>query len=96
MKISAAFTLFLAAESVSAFGLKKFFKSTKTEAPAAPAPSPKLPPKVLDNKGLDYIFEKNAKWQKEKIEQDSKFFDKLGTTHTPDYMYIGKYYCPRL
>ena len=91
MKITTAFTLLLAVEYASAFGIKKFFTSTKPKGPVAPkAPGPKLPPMVLDNKGLDYIFAKNAKWQKKKLEQDPKFFDKLGTTHTPDYMYIGE------
>jgi hypothetical protein len=94
MKIYAALTLLLAAESVSALSLKTFFKPTKTtvEAPApAKTAGPRLPPQNLDNKGLEYIFEKNKAWQAEKIEADPDFFNKLGSIHTPDYMYIGEY-----
>jgi hypothetical protein len=94
MKISSALTLFLLAESVSAYSIKNFFTPPK-ETVAAPAPvktpSPRLPPSVLDNKGLDYIFEKNRAWQAAKIADDPEFFTKLGSIHTPDYMYIGEY-----
>jgi hypothetical protein len=95
MKISIALTLFLAAVPASALGVRNLFKSKKTVAapPAAvvaPQTRPRLPPKILDNKGLDYIFEKNKLWQAEKIAGDKDFFKKLGTTHTPEYMYIGE------
>jgi len=50
----------------------------------------KLPPKILDNRGLDYIFDKNDAWKESKLESDKKFFKALGSrTSTPEYMYIG-------
>jgi hypothetical protein len=95
MRISSALTLFLVAESVSALGIKNIFNSQK-EPLAAPAPpkkaGPRLPPQILDNKGLDYIFDKNKAWRAEKLAADPEFFNKLGSIHTPDYMYIGEYY----
>ena len=106
MKISAALALLLSAtQPADALlgGLKKAFGKTSTApapAPAAPAksvtPGPKLPPTSLDNKNLDYIFQQNQAWKASKLAEDKKFFDKLGTIHTPDYMYIGKSLLPFL
>jgi hypothetical protein len=75
--------------------VRNFFKSpSKVVAPPAavvvPKTGPRLPPKILDNKGLDYIFEKNKMWQAEKLAGDKDFFHKLGSIHTPEYMYIGE------
>ena len=58
--------------------------------PALSFSAGKLPPKALDNKGLDVLFAGNAQWKKEMLAKDKDFFKKLGTTHKPDYMYIGK------
>jgi hypothetical protein len=61
------------------------FKGDTMKTPKGPM----LPPKVLDNKGLDYIFDNNKAWKASMLQDDKDFFKKLGTTHTPDYMWIG-------
>jgi hypothetical protein len=89
MKITAAFAFLLAVPAANAF-VTKSSNSAKDTALFAEAPrAPRLPPKYLDNKGLAHIFEKNRDWVNAKKAQDKKFFDKLGKTHTPEYMYIG-------
>ena len=74
----------------------KFFKkggaaATEEETATTPevAPGPKLPPNILDNRGLDDVFAKNQEWKKRMIKEDRDYFNKLGTTHTPEYMWIG-------
>ena len=90
MQIAAALAFLLAAPAADAF-VSKCSNSAKDTALFAETPvrAPRLPPKYMDNKGLDHIFEKNQEWKNAKKVQDKKFFTKLGKTHTPDYMYIG-------
>jgi hypothetical protein len=89
MKITAALTFLLAAPAANAFVAKRS-NGAKDTALFAEAPrAPRLPPKFLDNKGLAHIFEKNKVWKNAKKAQDKQFFNKLGKTHTPEYMYIG-------
>jgi hypothetical protein len=84
-----AFAFLLTVPAANAF-VTKSSNSAKDTALFAEAPrAPRLPPKYLDNKGLAHIFEKNQDWKNAKKAQDKKFFDKLGKTHTPEYMYIG-------
>jgi hypothetical protein len=61
------------------------FKGDTMKTPKGPM----LPPKVLDNKGLDYIFDNNKAWKASMLQDDKDFFKKLGSTHTPEYMWIG-------
>ena len=49
-----------------------------------------LPPKNTDNAGLDHIFAQNQAWKASKLVEDPDFFNKLGNTHTPEFMWIGK------
>ena len=96
MKIAAALTLFLAVQPTAALlGLGKLRRVfSRGTMPAAPprvtAGGKKLPPLTLDNKDLDRVFAKNQIWKASTLAKDKDFFNKLGTTHTPDYMYIGK------
>jgi hypothetical protein len=98
MKVSAALALLLSVSQPADALLGGLFKGKKAaEAPAyvPPAPvakktGPRLPPTILDNKNLDYIFQQNQAWKASKLAGDKEFFNKLGTTHTPEYMYIGK------
>ena len=87
MKVQIAVTLLLAAQPSNAF-IGRLFGRKK--AKIATKPTPKLPPTSFDNKGLEQLFQNNQAWKKSKIEQDQEFFNKLGTTHQPDYMYIGE------
>ena len=57
---------------------------------AEPVKATGLPPKAGDNSGLEHIFAQNQAWKASKLAEDPAFFDKLGTTHTPEYMWIGK------
>lgn len=38
---------------------------------------------------LDKVFENNKKWIKEKISQDSNYFDEMGKGQNPELLYIG-------
>ena len=66
-------------------------KATTTTTTTKPTivPGRNLPPKVLDNKGLNDVFEKNKSWKKAMMKSDRNYFNKLGSTHTPEYMWIG-------
>jgi hypothetical protein len=48
-----------------------------------------LPPKNTDNKGLQNVFYQNQAWKAEKLTEDPDFFKKLGSTHKPEFMWIG-------
>jgi hypothetical protein len=94
MKVSAALALLLSVSQPANALLGGLFNG-KTAAPAPSAPvakktGPRLPPTILDNKNLDYIFQQNQVWKASKLADDKEFFNKLGSTHTPEYMYIGK------
>lgn len=41
------------------------------------------------DKDLNHIFRQNELWVEAKKAQDPAFFDKLGSVHRPDYMWIG-------
>jgi hypothetical protein len=82
MKIAAAFVCFLAAQPVVAF----MGANSKTSSQTAVFG---LPPKTGDNKELQNIFYQNQAWKAEKMAEDPEFFNKLGTTHTPEFMWIG-------
>ena len=66
-------------------------KFTSAKAIAKPIQSgrPRLPPKNLDNRGLETIFQGNKQWKAEMLKKDRRFFRKLGNIHKPEYMYIG-------
>ena len=99
MKIFVAFSLFLAAQPTSAL-VGRFFKpptetvgkaKSKSVTPTIPVKTTGLPPMNTDNKGLQNIFYQNQAWKAEKLAEDKDFFSKLGSTHTPEFMYIGKH-----
>jgi hypothetical protein len=50
---------------------------------------PKRPDKDITN-----IYVQNQIWKQQKLDEDKDFFNKLGSGHAPDYMWIGK--CSRL
>jgi hypothetical protein len=52
----------------------------KAEAPARPFP----------DKDMANIYAQNQAWKQQKLDEDEDFFKKLGATHKPDYMWIGK------
>jgi len=93
MKIAVALTLFLAVQPSAALlgigKLRKYFGKGTMPQPRVTAGGKKLPPLTLDNKDLDRVFAKNQIWKASTLAKDKDFFKKLGTTHTPDYMYIG-------
>ena len=97
MKIVSALALLLLAVEPSEALIGRVFRTAKktvkdtVDKAAAITTGRRLPPKVLDNKGLDYIFENNVQWRKQKVIEDKDFFKKLGSTHAPEYMYIGTY-----
>ena len=94
MKIAVALTLFLAVQPSAALlgigKLRKLLGKGSMPQQRVTAGGKKLPPLTLDNKDLDRVFAKNQIWKASKLVNDKEFFNKLGTTHTPDYMYIGK------
>jgi hypothetical protein len=47
-------------------------------------------PKPKHDKDLTNIYIQNQRWKQKKIDEDEDFFKKLGSGHTPDYMWIGK------
>ena len=83
MKIGAAFAFLMAMQPVAAF-MGPAAQTTSQTALSA------LPPKDTDNKGLDGLFSANKEWIKQKKSEDPEFFNKLGTTHAPDFMWIGR------
>lgn len=54
----------------------------------------KLPPIDDEVRSVDdamsSIFENNEIWRKKMKENDPEYFDKLGSGHKPEYMWIGK------
>jgi hypothetical protein len=50
---------------------------------------PKPKPKRYD-KDLTNIYIQNQIWKQKKLDEDEDFFEKLGSGHKPDYMWIGK------
>jgi hypothetical protein len=42
------------------------------------------------DKDITHIYKQNQIWKKEQLEEDEDFFSKLGSGHSPDYMWIGK------
>jgi hypothetical protein len=94
LKLSTTGVLLLLGRPASAL-VGRFFKGKASNHPVIIEDTPaatKLPPKILDNRGLDYIFDKNDDWKESKLDSDKKFFKTLGssTNTTPEYMYIGK------
>jgi hypothetical protein len=87
MKISAAFAILLAVQPASAW-MEFLNEATK---PKSVKPLTGLPPgKDVDNKNLDNIFAQNQVWKNNKLKDDPEFFNKLGSTHKPEFMWIGK------
>ena len=64
------------------FGQQAMASSTATAAS----------PRMVGGYDLDIseIFEGNEKFVEEKLAKDPKYFDTLGTVHSPKYLYIGK------
>jgi hypothetical protein len=48
------------------------------------------PPRPLPDKDMTNIYAQNQVWKQQKLDEDEDFFNKLGATHKPDYMWIGK------
>jgi hypothetical protein len=42
------------------------------------------------DKSIANIYEQNQIWKNKKLAEDKDFFKTLGSTHKPDYMWIGK------
>jgi hypothetical protein len=42
------------------------------------------------DKSIANIYEQNQIWKNKKLAEDKDFFNKLGSGHSPDYMWIGK------
>jgi hypothetical protein len=42
------------------------------------------------DKSIANIYEQNQIWKNKKLAEDKDFFKTLGSTHNPDYMWIGK------
>jgi hypothetical protein len=91
MSILKLLTVLLLARPTSAL-VGRLFKGKASNSVIEDTPAAtKLPPKNLDNRGLDYIFDKNDAWKESKLEADKKFFKKFGSSSsTPEYMFIGK------
>jgi hypothetical protein len=87
MKIAAAFACLLAAQPAHAW--LDFFKPQSAPTTVR-VPRTGLPPKDKDNLDLDNIFYQNRVWKNEKLHEDPDFFNKLGSTHKPDFMFIGR------
>jgi carbonic anhydrase len=43
------------------------------------------------DKDLKDIFEQNVAWKTAVEQRDPEFFDKLGASHKPNYMWIGRF-----
>lgn len=56
----------------------------------------KLPGSPNIDKDIENIFAQNKKWRTQKLNENPLFFDSLGSTHKPPYMWIGKFCSPRL
>jgi hypothetical protein len=84
MKISTVIMFFMLMQPVVAF-MGASTQSTSQTALYG------LPPKNLDNKDLQNIFYQNQAWKAKKLVEDPDFFAKLGTTHKPDFMWIGMF-----
>jgi hypothetical protein len=41
------------------------------------------------DKNIDSIYRQNQEWKNEKLAKDPDYFTNLGSTHKPDYMWIG-------
>jgi carbonic anhydrase len=48
------------------------------------------PKRILPDKDMECIYEKNQVWKQQKLDEDADFFKTLGSVHKPDYMWIGK------
>jgi hypothetical protein len=46
--------------------------------------------KLKHDRDLTNIYIQNQIWKKKHLEEDEDFFNKLGSGHSPDYMWIGK------
>jgi hypothetical protein len=85
MKIIGALAFFMAMQPVSAF------MAPSTKAASKTALSKMPPSKNTDNRDLQNIFYQNQAWKAMKLVEDPDFFKKLGSTHTPEFMWIGRY-----
>jgi hypothetical protein len=84
MKISAAFAFLMALQPVAGFTGLATKSGSNTVLYAG------LPTKHSDNKELQNIFYQNQAWKTNKLVEDPAFFEKLGSIHVPDFMWIGK------
>jgi hypothetical protein len=58
---------------------------------AYPNGSSAEPPKRrFPDKDMSNIYRQNQIWKQQKLDEDRDFFNKLGSAHKPDYMWIGK------
>ena len=96
MMITTFLALWVAAQPASAL-LGRFFKPPASSLGKVRAPNPEiplkttgLPPMNTDNKGLQNIFYQNQAWKAERLADDEDFFNKLGSVHQPEFMYIGE------
>ena len=91
MKLTAAALSVLAfVSSVEGLTSEKPFRFGQKAMPSSTAQA--ASPKMVGGYDLDIseIFEGNEKFIKEKLAKDPKYFDTLGTVHSPKYLYIGK------
>ncbi len=47
-------------------------------------------PRERPDKSIANIYAQNQIWKNKKLEEDKDFFKKLGSGHSPDFMWIGK------
>jgi len=78
---------------VEALNVKKLFRFGARSMPKSESTSPPLLTrengKLFPEKDIATIFDQNQNWKNKKLETDPAFFDKLGSGHYPDYMWIG-------
>lgn len=66
-------------------------KAASTGAAANSSSDPHARVGVRPDKDIQSIYRKNQEWKEGKLEEDPEFFNKLGSGHSPDYMWIGTF-----
>ena len=86
-----ASTSLLTRLTVEAFNVKKLFRFGSKSMPKldAPPPTAEKTPRPYPDKDIMDIFSQNQAWKQKKLVEDEDFFNKLGSEHKPDYMWIG-------
>ena len=87
-----AFTTTSYDQAAEALNLKRVFrfgrKTMPKEETAVPAPAETKPEYDLD---ITELFSGNKDFIDEKLKLDAEYFNKLGTIHSPKYLYIGMF-----